>query len=117
MFDVLAQIELIIAGIVNDEEPKKKGLKNLSSSLKAISAAINLVGDIPEKSVEKATIHRFGQLCYTIYQNFKSLNIPVPNEHLQRMRKAVQLLEFMSSDPKMQKLQGKLTSVLDSNSH
>jgi len=117
MFDVLAQIELIIAGIVNDEEPKKKGLKNLSSSLKAISAAINLVGDIPEKSVEKATIHRFGQLCYTIYQNFKSLNIPVPNEHLQRMRKAVQLLEFMSSDPKMQKLQGKLTSVIDSNSH
>lgn len=117
MFDVLAQIELIIAGVVNDEEPKKKGLKNLSSSLNAISAAINLVGDIPEKSVEKATIHRFGQLCYTIYQNFKSLNIPVPNEHLQRMRKAVQLLEFMSSDPKMQKLQGKLTSVLDSNSH
>ena len=117
MFDVLAQIELIIAGIVNDEEPKKKGLKNLSSSLNAISAAINLVGDIPEKSVEKATIHRFGQLCYTIYQNFKSLNIPVPNEHLQRMRKAVQLLEFMSSDPKMQKLQGKLTSVIDSNSH
>jgi len=117
MFDVLAQIELIIAGVVNDEEPKKKGLKNLSSSLKAISAAINLVGDIPEKSVEKATIHRFGQLCYTIYQNFKSLNIPVPNEHLQRMRKAVQLLEFMSSDPKMQKLQGKLTSVIDSNSH
>ena len=117
MFDVLAQIELIIAGVVNDEEPKKKGLKNLSSSLNAISAAINLVGDIPEKSVEKATIHRFGQLCYTIYQNFKSLNIPVPNEHLQRMRKAVQLLEFMSSDPKMQKLQGKLTSVIDSNSH
>lgn len=117
MFDVLAQIELIIAGIVNDEEPKKKGLKNLSSSLNAISAAIKLVGDIPEKSVEKATVHRFGQLCYTIHQNFKSLNIPVSNEHLQRTRKAVQLLEYLSSDPKMQKLQGKLTSVLDSNSH
>jgi hypothetical protein len=29
----------------------------------------------------------------------------------------VQLLEFMSSDPKIKKLQGKLLSVLDSNSH
>ena len=117
MFDVLAQIELIIAGIVNDEEPRKKGFENLSNALNAISLAVKLVGDIPEKSVEKATVHRFGQLCYTIHQNFKSLNIPVHNEHLQRMRKAVQLLEYMSSDPKMQKLQGKLMSVLDSNPH
>lgn len=117
MFDVLAQIELIIAGIVNDEEPKKKGFENLSNALNAISAAVKLVGDIPEKSVEKATVRRFGQLCYTIHQNFKSLNIPVNNEHLQRMRKAVQLLEAMSSDPKIQKLQGKLMSVLDSNPH
>ena len=117
MFDVLAQIELIIAGIVNDEEPRKKGFKNLSNALSAISAAVKMVGDIPEKNLEKATVHRFGQLCYTIHQNFKSLNIPVQNDHLQRTRKAVQLLEFMSSDPKIQKLQGKLMSVLDSNSH
>ena len=117
MFDVLAQIELIIAGIVNDEEPRKKGFKNLSNALSAISAAVKMVGDIPEKNLEKATVHRFGQLCYTIHQNFKSLNIPVQNDHLQRTRKAVQLLEFMSSDPKIQKLQGKLLSVLDSNSH
>ena len=116
MFDVLAQIELIIAGIVNDEEPRKKGFKNLSNALSAISAAVKMVGDIPEKNLEKATVHRFGQLCYTIHQNFKSLNIPVQNDHLQRTRKAVQLLEFMSSDPKIQKLQGKLMSVLDSNS-
>ena len=117
MFDVLAQIELIIAGIVNDEEPRKKGFENLSNALNAISLAVKLVGDIPEKSVEKATVRRFGQLCYTIHQNFKSLNIPVHNEHLQRMRKAVQLLEYMSSDPNMQKLQGKLMSVLDSKPH
>jgi len=117
MFDVLAQIELIIAGIVNDEEPRKKGFKNLSNALSAISAAVKMVGDIPEKNLEKATVHRFGQLCYTIHQNFKSLNIPVQNDHLQRTRKAVQLLEFMSSDPKIKKLQGKLLSVLDSNSH
>ena len=117
MFDVLAQIELIIAGIVNDEEPRKKGFKNLSNALSAISAAVKMIGDIPEKNLEKATVHRFGQLCYTIHQNFKSLNIPVQNDHLQRTRKAVQLLEFMSSDPKIKKLQGKLLSVLDSNSH
>ena len=117
MFDVLAQIDLIIAKFVNDEEPRKRGFENLSKALKAISSAVKMVGDIPEKSVEKAAVRRFGQLCYTIHQNFKSLDIPVPNEHLQRMGKAVQLLEGMSSDPKIQKLQGKLTYVLDSNPH
>ena len=117
MFDVLAQIDLIIAKFVNDEEPKKRGFENLSKALKAISSAVKMVGDIPEKSVEKAAVRRFGQLCYTIHQNFKSLDIPVPNEHLQRMGKAVQLLEGMSSDPKIQKLQGKLAYVLDSQSH
>ena len=113
MFDVLAQIDLIIANIVNDEEPKKRGFDNLSKALNAISSAVKMVGDIPEKSVEKAAVRRFGHLCYTIHQNFKSLDIPVPNEHLQRMGRAVELLEGMSSDPKVQKLQGKLTSVLD----
>ena len=117
MFDVLAQIDLIIAKFVNDEEPRKRGFENLSKALKAISSAVKMVGDIPEKSVEKAAVRRFGQLCYTIHQNFKSLDIPVPDEHLQRMGKAVHLLEGMSSDPKIQKLQGKLTYVLDSNPH
>jgi hypothetical protein len=115
MFDILAQIELIIAAVVKDEEPRKKGLQNLSNALKAISGAVKLVGDIPEKSVEKAAVRRFAHLCYSIYQNFKSLDIPVPNEHLQRMRKSVQLLEKMSSDPKIQKLQGKLLHVLEND--
>ena len=117
MFDVLAQIELIIAVVGNDEEQKKNGFKNLSNALKAISGAVKLVGDIPEKPVEKAVVHRFGQLCYSIYQNFKSLNIPVPNEHLQRMGTAFQLLEAMSSEPKTLKLQGKLLYILDNSPH
>jgi hypothetical protein len=117
MFDVLAQIELIIATLVNHEEARKKGFENLSNALKAISGAVKLVGDIPKKSVEKAAVRRFGQLCYKIHQNLKSLDIPVPNEHLQRMKNTVQLLEGMSSEPKIQKFQGKLMYVLDSNPH
>ena len=111
------QIDLLIAKFVNDEEPKKRGFENLSKALKAISSAVKMVGDIPEKSVEKAAVRSFGQLCYTIHQNFKSLNISVPNEQLKRMRKVVQLLEGMSSDSKIQKLQGKLAYVLDSQPH
>ena len=113
MFDILAQIELIIAAVVKDEEPRKNGLKNLSNALKAISGAVKLVGDSPEKSVEKAAVRRFAEMCYKIHQNFKSLDIPIPDEHLQRMRKAVQLLEKISSEPKNQKLQSKLMTVLD----
>jgi hypothetical protein len=71
------------------------------------------VGDIPEKAVEKAAVHRFGQLCYTIHRSYKSLNITVPNDHLERMRKAVSLLEPIAADPKIQKIQAKLLYILD----
>ncbi len=113
MFEVLAQIELVIASAIKDEGPKKKGFDNLSNALKAISGAVKLVGDIPEKAVEKAAVHRFGQLCYTIHRSYKSLNITVPNDHLERMRKAVSLLEPIAADPKIQKIQAKLLYILD----
>ena len=63
MFDVLAQIQLIIASAGNEPVPKKKGFEQLSKALKAIGEAVKLVGDIPEKDIEKAAVYRYGQLC------------------------------------------------------
>ena len=115
MFDVLAQIQLIIASAGNESEPKKSGFEQLSKALKAIGDAVKLVGTIPEKAIEKATVYRYGHLCYTIYRTYKSNNIPVPKEHLKRVEKAVSLLEPIAEDPKILKMQAKLAYVLDEN--
>jgi hypothetical protein len=115
MFDVLAQIQLIIASAGNESEPKKSGFEQLSKALKAIGDAVKLVGTIPEKAIEKAAFYRYGHLCYTIYRTYKSNNIPVPKEHLKRVEKAVSLLEPIAEDPKILKMQAKLAYVLDEN--
>ncbi|MBT5487622.1 MAG: hypothetical protein HOK56_10670 [Deltaproteobacteria bacterium] len=115
MFDVLAQIQLIIASAGNESEPKKSGFEQLSKALKAIGDAVKLVGTIPEKAIEKAAVYRYGHLCYTIYRTYKSNNIPVPKEHLKRVEKAVSLLEPIAEDPKILKMQAKLAYVLDEN--
>ena len=115
MFDVLAQIQLIIASAGNEPVPKKKGFEQLSKALKAISDAVKLVGNIPEKAIEKAAVYRYGHLCYTIHRTYKSNNIPVPKEHLKRVEKAVSLLEPIAEDPKNRKMQAKLAYVLDEN--
>ena len=112
MYDILAQIQLIIASVVNEQESKKIGFENLSKAMAAIGGSVKLVGDIPEKSVEKAAIHRFGQLCYTIHRTYKSHKITVPDSHLYRMQKAVSLLEPIAADAKIQKIQAKLLYVL-----
>ena len=115
MFDVLAQIQLIIASAGNEPEPKKSGFEQLSKALKAIGDAVKLVGTIPEKAIEKAAVYRYGHLCYTIHRTYKSNNIPVPKEHLKRVEKAVSLLEPIAEDPKILKMQAKLAYVLDEN--
>ena len=115
MFDVLAQIQLIIASAGNEPEPKKSGFEQLSKALKAIGDAVKLVGTIPEKAIEKAAVYRYGHLCYTIYRTYKSNNIPVPKEHLKRVEKAVSLLEPIAEDPKILKMQAKLAYILDEN--
>jgi hypothetical protein len=115
MFDVLAQIQLIIASAGNEPEPKKSGFELLSKALKVIGDAVKLVGTIPEKAIEKAAVYRYGHLCYTIHRTYKSNNIPVPKEHLKRVEKAVSLLEPIAEDPKILKMQAKLAYVLDEN--
>ena len=57
---------------------QKKGFELFSKALKAIGDAVKLVGNIPEKAIEKAAVLRYGHLCYTINRTYKSNNIPVP---------------------------------------
>ena len=83
--------------------------------MKAVGDAVKLVGNIPEKAVEKAAILRYGSLCYTIHRTYKSNNIPVLKEHLKRVEKSVSLLEPTAEDSKNRKMQAKLAYVLDEN--
>ena len=73
--------------------------------MKVIEDAVKLVGNIPEKAIEKAAVQRYGNLCYTILHTYKSNNIPVPKEHLKRVEKEVSLLEPIAEDPKNRKMQ------------
>ena len=59
MFDVLAQIQLIIASAGNEPEQKINGFELFSKALKAIGDAVKLLGNIPEKTVEKADVYHF----------------------------------------------------------
>ena len=93
----------------------KNGFELFSKALKAIGYDVELVGNIPEKAIEKAVVLRYGHLCYTIYLTCKSNNIPVPKEHLKRVEKAVSLLEPIAEDPKNLKMQVNLAYVLDEN--
>ena len=68
--------------------------------MKAISDAVKLVGNIPEKAIKKAAVLRYRHLCYTIHRTYKSNNIPVPKEHLKRVEKAVSLLEPIARSKK-----------------
>ena len=76
---------------------------------------MELLGNIPEKAIEKAAVFRYRHQCYTIHRTYKSNNIPVPKEHLKRVEKAVSLLEPIAEDPKILQMQAKLAYVLDEN--
>ena len=71
--------------------------------MKAIGDAVELVGNIPEKAIEKAAVLRYRHLGYMIHRTYKSNNIPVPKEHLKRVEKVVSLLEPIAEDPKIEK--------------
>ena len=113
MFDVLAQIQLIIASAGNEPEPKKwiwAVIKSFESDQRCSETDRKHPS---EKAIEKVAVYRYGHLCYTIHRTYKSNNIPVPKEHLKRVEKAVSLLEPIAEDPKNRKMQAKLAYVLD----
>ena len=74
--------------------------------------AIKLIGDIPEKPIEKAVVHRFSHLCYSICGIFNSFGIAIPESHYLRIKKALSLIEPIAKDPKFQKIQAKLIYII-----
>lgn len=47
---------------------RKNGFELFSKALKAIGYDVELVGNIPEKAIEKAAVPRYGHLCYTTHR-------------------------------------------------
>ncbi len=112
MFEISSQIHLVIGTIGKKNDHKKKGFENLTKALQAIIASLKLIGDMPKKPIEKAVVHRFSYLCYSIYGIYNSFGIAVPNSHYDRIKKALSLIEPIADDPNFQKIQSKLMYIL-----
>jgi len=112
MYEIVSQIFLVIGTVGKKNEYKKIGFENLTRALQAIISSIKLIGDFPEKSIEKAVIYRFSHLCYSIYGVYNSFGVEVPAKHFARIKKALYLLEPISTDPKFKKIQSKLIYIL-----
>ncbi len=112
MHEILAQIKLAASLASKETGIQKVGFELLSKAMKAISLAVDMVGNAPEKSIEVAIIHRYGQLCYTIQHSLKTHGVQITNEHKDRMRKAVNLMEPITDDPKVKSMQSKLLRIL-----
>jgi len=112
MHEVISQIQLVIGTVGKKNEAKKRGFENLNRALQSIVSSIKMIGDIPEKPIEKAVVNRFSHLCYTIHGIYNSLGIEIPGSHFVRIKKAVSLLEPLARDPKFNKIQSKLIYIL-----
>ena len=112
MHENFSQIQLVIGTIGKKPDYKKKGFENLNKALQAVVGAIKLIGDIPEKPIEKAVVHRFSHLCYSICGIFNSFGIAIPESHYLRIKKALSLIEPIAKDPKFQKIQAKLIYII-----
>ena len=71
-----------------------------------------MIGDLPEKPIEKAVVHRFSYLCYSIYGIYISFGISIPENHYSRIKKALTLIEPLAKEPKFKKIQSKLIYIL-----
>ena len=49
---------------------QNNGFELFSKALKAIGDAVKLVGNIPEKVIEKTAILHYGHPCYTIHRTY-----------------------------------------------
>ena len=57
-----------------------------------------LVGYAPNRSVEIATVVRFGQIVYMVAKIYRLHQIPLPKGHQELMNKAVRALQKVSED-------------------
>jgi len=115
MYEIFSQIFLVIGTVGGKNEYKKKGFENLTKALQSIIGSIKLIGDSPEKSMEKAVVYRFSYLCYSIHGIYNSFGIRISGNHFVRIKKALSLLEPIAKEPKFKKIQTKLQYILSEN--
>ncbi len=112
LHEIFSQIFLVIGTVGGKNEYKKKGFENLTKALQSIIGSIKLIGNYPEKSIEKAVVYRFSHLCYSFHGIYNTFGIVIPGSHFVRVKKALSLLEPIAKDPKFHKIQSKLLYIL-----
>ncbi len=112
MNEILARIEFAEAQVTHDSAKVKNAVALLSKAIHAISTAVGFIGYSPNKSLDVAVLNRYGQLCYFTARVYRLHQIPLPNEHLERMKKAVELLGKAVDDPNVKSIQTKLMHFL-----
>jgi hypothetical protein len=74
-----------------------------------------LVGYAPNRSVEIATIVRYGQIVYMIAKIYRLHQIPLPNAHQEVMNKAVRVLQKVAEDKNAKIIQQNLLTFMENN--
>ncbi len=110
--EIKGRIRFAEALIIKEEEKIKQAEHQISKAINCISQAVDLVGYTPEKSVEIATLTRFGQICYLTARTYRLHQIPLPHEHKERLKKAVLLLKKIPGDANASKVRLQIDQFL-----
>ena len=108
MYEINASLIFAEVLMVKNSERLKGAVIQLSKAFNSISQAVSLVGYSANRSIEIATLLRYAHLCYFAARTFRLHQIPIPDEHMERMKKAVNLLGKISDDKNAKILQQKL---------
>ena len=96
--EILARLAFADALLTKDSKKEREGADQFSKALIAVQQAMALVGYAPNRSVEIATVVRFGQIVYMVAKIYRLHQIPLPKGHQELMNKAVRALQKVSED-------------------
>jgi hypothetical protein len=96
--EILARLAFADALLTKDSKKEREGADQFSKALIAVKQAMALVGYAPNRSVEIATVVRFGQIVYMVAKIYRLHQIPLPKGHQELMNKAVRALQKVSED-------------------
>ena len=110
--EILARLAFADALLTKNRNKEQEGASQFSKALTAISQALALVGYAPNRSVEIATIARYGQIAYMIAKIYRLHQIPLPDGHLEVMDKAIRFLQKISEDKNAMIIQKNLLNFM-----
>ena len=84
--------------MTKESKKEREGADQISKALIAVQQAMALVGYAPNRSVEIATVVRFGQIVYMVAKIYRLHQIPLPKGHQELMNKAIRALQKVSED-------------------